>query len=233
MAVDSPTHNDHDGEVCPHKHKLNETSPILIKNKLKRQSQCKYRAWRCAKATNKAKGWAWFETIKKETKKINWQACQNIMKDIIAKETTNNLWWLQSSQKQEMQHSWYIFPLERNGLTFGESRAKADIFNDQFCNVLIREDLGDLHLKRASTRTCLKSWSAKRMCTSYHRTWTKGKSRRARWCTLSPSPSSHERTCTSPDPTVKQLHCNRLSTPTMDTYASTIHLQVGEQEPGS
>ena len=41
--------------------------------------------------------------------------------------------------------------LKRNGLTFDESRAKADILNDQFCNVSIREDLDDLPTLEEST----------------------------------------------------------------------------------
>ena len=63
------------------------------------------------------------------------------MKDIIVEDTTNNLWWLVKSKRCDTAG---IFPLKRNGLTFSEIRAEADILNDQFCNVFIQEDPYDL-----------------------------------------------------------------------------------------
>ena len=65
-------------------------------------------------------------------------------------------------------------------------------------------------LKRASTQPWLKSQWAKMVCTSYH--WTGS---RTRWCTLLPPLSSHHRTCTSPEPAVQQLPCNRPSSITL------------------
>lgn len=34
-----------------------------------------------------------------------------------------------------------LFPLKRNGCTFRESRAKADILNSQFCSVFTRDNV--------------------------------------------------------------------------------------------
>ena len=62
-----------------------------------------------------------------------------------------------------MRHSWHIPPPpKRNGVTFGESRAKADVLNDQLCDVFTRDDLNDLPTLVEGTLP------AKIVCTSYY-----------------------------------------------------------------
>ena len=117
--------------------------------------------------TNKAKDWAQLDTIKKETRKVNLQAYQKFRNDIIAEDTTTNLWWL--LKKKRCDTAVYP-PLKRNRLTFSKNRVKADILIDQFYNFLTREDLDNL--KRAPTQT---SWPVKIVCTSCYWTWTHGK----------------------------------------------------------
>ena len=92
MAVDSPTPDDHDGEVCPNKNKLNQTSPTLDQLQIQKTVSTQIQSLEtCQKhATSKAKDWARFETIQNETRKINRQAYQIFAKDISVKDATTS-----------------------------------------------------------------------------------------------------------------------------------------------
>ena len=119
---------------------INELKKNNNNNKNKKQSRCKYRTWGRATTTNKANDWARFETIKKETRKLDRQAYQKFTRDITTEDTTNNILRFIKSKRYETAG---MSRCKRNGLTFNESRDKAGIINDKFCNAFTREDLDD------------------------------------------------------------------------------------------
>ena len=116
---------------------------------MKRQFRREYGARNRAKTTSKAKDWARFETIKKETRKINRQAYQEFIKDIIAEDTTNNPWQVVKA-RGETQLAYRSGSSRVMDSLSSESGAKEDFLNDQFFNVFTMEDLDDLPMVEES-----------------------------------------------------------------------------------
>ena len=111
-----------------------------ICNKLKRASRKKYRAWRKSKTTGDPKDKERAKQLKKETRKVNRQSYQSYVKKSV-EEDKNNLYRLIKNKRTDTMG---VAPLKRNGLTFSDSKTKADILNDQFCDAFTREDTNNL-----------------------------------------------------------------------------------------
>ena len=109
-----------------------------INSKLKKISRRKYRAWRKAKTTNNAEDWARFKNIKNEARRTYRQSYQNYVNKIVEEDSNKNLWRLIKNKRSDPMG---IAPLKKNGLTFSDSKAKADILNNHFCAAFTREDL--------------------------------------------------------------------------------------------
>ena len=67
---------------------------------------------------------------REEARKANRQSYQHFVKKSV-EEDKNNLFVLSRANKSDTMG---VAPLKRNGLTFSDSKTKADILNDQFCN---------------------------------------------------------------------------------------------------
>ena len=112
-----------------------------IDTNLKRLSRRKYRAWKKKNLSGKPKDQTRFEKLKKETRRANRRSYRHYVKNLVENESKNNLYRLIKSKRTD---SMGIAPLKRNGLSFSDSKTKADILNDQFCNAFTREDLSNI-----------------------------------------------------------------------------------------
>ena len=112
-----------------------------INTNLKRISRRKYRAWKKKNETRDPKDIARFNKIKKDTRRTNRRCYREYVKGVVEEDSKNNLYKLIKSKRTD---SMGIAPLKRNGLTFSDSKTKADILNDQFCNAFTREDLSNI-----------------------------------------------------------------------------------------
>jgi len=110
-----------------------------VDSKLKKLSRRKHRAWKRAKKSKKPAHLAYFKKLKKQTQKANRNAYYSYVSDMVSDVTDRNkLWRLIKSKKCD---STGVSPLKKEGLTYSDSRDKAELLNDQFCSVFTKEDL--------------------------------------------------------------------------------------------
>ena len=74
-------------------------------------------------------------------RRTNRRNFQQYVQQYVEDDTSNNLWRLIKSRRSD---SMGVAPLKKNGLTYSDSRTKADLLNDQFCSAFTREDLAVL-----------------------------------------------------------------------------------------
>ena len=111
-----------------------------INTNLKRIARRKYRAWRKKNQTKHPKDEARFHELKKETRRTNRKCYRQYVRTLV-EENSNNLYKLIKNKRTD---SMGVSPLKRNGLSFSDSKTKANILNDQFCNAFTREDLSNI-----------------------------------------------------------------------------------------
>ena len=112
-----------------------------INGKLKRLSRRKRRAWKRAKRSKKSKDWDRYREVKKQTRRQNRQAYQQYVSSFIQEDSSKNLWRYVKSRKFDTTG---ISALKKDGITYCESTAKADVLNEQFCSVFTEEDIANM-----------------------------------------------------------------------------------------
>ena len=130
-------------KYVPTKKSSTKSHKPWITNSLKRAARKKYRAWRKAKATGKPADEKRANILKKEARRINRQSYQSFIKKSVEEDSgsKNNLYRIIKSKRTDTMG---VSPLKRNGLTFSDSKTKANILNDQFCNAFTREDTNNM-----------------------------------------------------------------------------------------
>ena len=112
-----------------------------INQTIKRLSRRKNRAWRKAKTTGRKEDWQRFKFLQKQTRRACRRSYSDFVSGLINDDGDRNLWRYIKSKRCD---SHGVSPLKKDGLTFSDSKTKANILNEQFCSVFTQENLSTL-----------------------------------------------------------------------------------------
>ena len=113
-----------------------------INNTIKRLSRRKNRAWKKAKASGKNQDWQRFKHLQKNTRRACRAAHANYVAELITEDGDSRRMW--QFIKNKRCDATGVAPLRKEGLTYSDAAAKANILNEQFCSVFTTEDMQNL-----------------------------------------------------------------------------------------
>ena len=114
-----------------------------INQKIKKMSRRKKKYFKKARSTNLEDDWTKYRRLKKETRTECKKAFSSYINNVICEteedsKHTNKRFW--SYVKALKKDSSGVAPLKRDGITYSDSKIKAEILNDQFASVFTRDD---------------------------------------------------------------------------------------------
>jgi hypothetical protein len=126
-------------EVPSRKSSQRFTQPWISRD-VRRITRQKRRWFRRAKKSNSSRDWAKYKDLKRRAQYSCRQAHDRHINTMLSDDCDNpKVFW--SYIKSRRKDSQGVSSLKKNGLTFCEPQAKANILNDQFSSVFTKEDL--------------------------------------------------------------------------------------------
>jgi hypothetical protein len=110
---------------------------------IRKLARRKKRAYRRARKSKEQTEWNIYRQIQKENQKACRNARNEYVRDMISEPGGNNK-KLYSYVKSMKSDSSGVAPLKKDGSTYSDASAKADILNDQFSSVFTKEDCENL-----------------------------------------------------------------------------------------
>ena len=98
-----------------------------VNQSIKRLSRRKNRAWRKAKATRRDEDWQRFKLLQKQTRRACRRAYSSFVSGLINDDGDRNLWRYIKSKRCDAHG---VSPLKKDGLTYSDSKTKANLLSD-------------------------------------------------------------------------------------------------------
>ena len=129
-------------KYIPSKMKSPRFDQPWINRNIKRLANLKKKYFTRARDTNLKEDWAKYKELKKETQKKCKEAFSNYISTVIcetdeSRQTNKKFWSYVKSLKRD---STGVAPLKKEGITFSDSKNKAEILNQQFASVFTRDE---------------------------------------------------------------------------------------------